>query len=242
MASLASSFDGYHDRSDSVFLVSDSANTNGLPWQDSITTSNVFPFRFIASTRNRGECPDAARNKKSCTDFSAGMPKSSTVASVKILGTQERGRPSSAAALAGIPDGSTVFLIERKRGHVPRLDTVEKIALALGLSPGFLAFGLSTESHEAPAATEGLRALGVAARVQEARIAQGLSVLALAKAAGLSHTAVGNVERGTMPSLETAERLAVALAVSPAWLAFGEGPRALPPRRRTTRAAASASP
>ena len=92
MASLASSFDGYHDRSDSVFLVSDSANTNGLPWHDSITTSNVFPFRFIASTRNRGECPDAARNKKSCTDFSAGMPKSSTVASVKILGTQERGR------------------------------------------------------------------------------------------------------------------------------------------------------
>ena len=140
-----------------------------------------------------------------------------------------------------VSDGKTVFLLEAGR-HVPRLDTVEKIALALCLTPGFLAFGLSTESHETPAATEGLRALGVAARVQEARIAQGLSVLALAKAAGLSHTAVGNVERGTMPSLETAERLAVALAVSPAWLAFGEGPRALPPRRRTTRAAASASP
>ena len=149
----------------------------------------------------------------------------------------------SVALAAGLSDGNTIFQLERKRGHVPRLDTVEKIALALGLSPGFLAFGLLAESFDSSAATDGLRCAGMAERLRATRIAAGLSMRAVARSAGLTDTAVRTTETAqTMPSLETAERLAVALAVSPAWLAFGEGPRALPPRRRTTRAAASASP
>jgi transcriptional regulator with XRE-family HTH domain len=66
-------------------------------------------------------------------------------------------------------------------------------------------------------------------------------VLALAKQAGLSHTAVGNIERGTMPGIDTAEALANALGVSPGWLAYGLGPMELP-KRRTTRPAASTAP
>ena len=145
---------------------------------------------------------------------------------------------SSVAEAAGISDGQIVFRLERKPGHVPRCDTVELIAYALGLSPTFLAYGI--EADCLPLA-DGLRCEGVAARLQETRAARGLSVLALAKQAGLSHTAVGNIERGTMPGLDTAEALAKALGVSPGWLAYGLGPMELP-NRRTTRPAAAAAP
>jgi transcriptional regulator with XRE-family HTH domain len=66
-------------------------------------------------------------------------------------------------------------------------------------------------------------------------------VLAVGKLAGLSHTAVGNVERGTMPTLATAEALAKALDLSPAWLAYGIGPREIPARRKARTASAAES-
>ena len=135
----------------------------------------------------------------------------------------------SVAHAAGLSDGNTIFQLERKERHVPRLDTVERVAYALGLSPAFLAYGIEADASQP---TDGLRCEGVASRLRETRIHLGLSVLALATAAGLSHTAVGNVERGTMPTLATAEALAIALGVSPAWLAYGLGPMELPGRRR----------
>jgi transcriptional regulator with XRE-family HTH domain len=113
--------------------------------------------------------------------------------------------------------------------RIPRIDTVERVAYALGLSPAFLAFGLATEASQP---TQGLRSEGIASRLRETRTSRGLSVLALATAAALSHTAVGNVERGTVPTLATAEALAIALGVSPGWLAYGLGPMELPGRRR----------
>ena len=136
---------------------------------------------------------------------------------------------NSVAAAAGLSDGNTIFQLERKQGHVPRLDTVERVAYGLGLSPAFLAYGIETD---ASLPTEGLRCEGVASRLRQTRTQRGLSVLALATAAGLSHTAVGNVERGTMPTLATAEALAIALGVSPGWLAYGLGPMEPPGRRR----------
>ena len=134
------------------------------------------------------------------------------------------------ASAAGLPSGITAFHLERTAGHVPRLDTVERIASALSLSPAFLAFGIQADA--APLVT-GLRCDGVGQRLADERTARGLSVLAVAKLAGLSHTAVGNVERGTMPTLATAEALAKALDLSPGWLAFGVGPQELPARRRS---------
>ena len=142
----------------------------------------------------------------------------------------------SVAEAAGLGDGNAVLRIERRRDYHPRLDTVERVAYALGLSPAFLAYGIEADTSQP---TDGLRCEGVASRLRETRTARGLSVLALATAAGLSHTAVGNVERGTMPILATAEALATALGVSPGWLAYGLGPMELPGRRR---AAASPAP
>ena len=125
-------------------------------------------------------------------------------------------------------DGSAVRALEHAE-RVPRLDTVERIAYALSVSPAFLAFGIQAEA--APMA-KGLRSDGVGQRLADERTARGLSVLAVAKLAGLSHTAVGNVERGTMPTLATAEALAKALDLSPAWLAYGLGDRAAARRGR----------
>ena len=126
-----------------------------------------------------------------------------------------------------------------EQGHrVPRLDTVEKIARALGLSPAFLAYGLSGECQRG----EALQADEVGVRLRTVRLSQGLSVLAVAEAAGTSHTAVGKIERGgTMPTIATVEALAKALDVSPAWLAYGIGPQEPPSRRRARSAAISSS-
>ena len=129
---------------------------------------------------------------------------------------------------AKLSDVSAVLGMEQGQ-RIPRLDTVERVAYGLGLSPAFLAYGIESDGNQP---TEGLRCEGVALRLRQTRIHLGLSVLALATAAGLSHTAVGNVERGTMPTVATAESLATALGVSPGWLAYGLGPPKLPGRRR----------
>ena len=145
----------------------------------------------------------------------------------------------SVALASGLTDGSTVLHLERKRGHVPRLDTVERIAYALGLSPAFLAYGVESDGSQP---TEGLRCEGVASRLRQTRAARGLTMRALARAAGLTDTAVRSTETGaSMPGIATVEAFAIALGVSPGWLAYGLGPMELPGRRRVA-ASPAASP
>lgn len=133
------------------------------------------------------------------------------------------------ASVAGLSSGITAFHVERTSGHVPRIDTVEKIATALALSPGFLAFGMAGDC--APAST--LRADEVGARLRSVRMDRGLTMRALARLAGLTDTAVRTTENGdTVPTLATVEAFADALNLSPAWLAFGVGPQVLPTQRK----------
>lgn len=132
---------------------------------------------------------------------------------------------------------------ELRKGF-PRLPTLEALAKALGISPGWLAFG-----DEAPCEPlVGLRCVGLAQRFRETRAALGISlreverrtkVLEHEGRAGLSEGTVRGVERGRTPPLDTLEALAVALGISPAWLAFGTGPRELPRRGARRQAAAS---
>ena len=63
----------------------------------------------------------------------------------------------------------------------------------------------------------------LAKRVKLAREQLGLSLRALGAAAGASGQVVMMVERGQPPLINTVEALAVALDVSPGWLAFGDG-------------------
>lgn len=134
-------------------------------------------------------------------------------------------------------DKNLVSLLEAGPG-LPKLSTVEKLARVLGLSPGWLAFGLG---DAAGLAGEELLCAGLAARARTTRLERGLSALGLAKQAGLTDGAVRSVESGRQPSLNTLEALSMALAVSPAWLAFAEGPRELP-RRRARRIEQAGSP
>lgn len=109
----------------------------------------------------------------------------------------------------------------------PRLYILEQLADALRVSPAWLAYG--AEVPWEPAGE--LRCGNLASRAKEARELRGLSLREVGRRMGSYASAVQAIERGTMPSIDTAETLANALGLSPAWLAFGEGPRELPRRR-----------
>jgi transcriptional regulator with XRE-family HTH domain len=107
-----------------------------------------------------------------------------------------------------------------EEGRVPGIDIIEKIAHALRVSPCWLAYGI--EKTYMPGDT--LACLDIGARLAAARVRAGLSRNALGKVAGLSHTAVGNIEDGkVLPSVATTEQLAKALGVPLCWLAYGQG-------------------
>lgn len=135
---------------------------------------------------------------------------------------------------------AAVSTVER-RTNVPKIDTVERVAAALGIPPGWLAYGdEGTETFQQrrprspvpmdppvpePGQREaaGLyRALG--ARCKQAREHRGLSLRALARQAGISAQSLLLTEAGeTVPLVSTCEALAGALFVSPVWLAYGYG-------------------
>lgn len=124
---------------------------------------------------------------------------------------------------------------------VPKLDTVERLATALGVSPTWLAYGNSGYERwkprrpreplppEPPPVDLAVREISgrytaVAMRLADARTRAGLSLRAVAEAAGMSPQAVLKVEQGRgVPLLSTIEAIAIALDIAPGWLAFGEG-------------------
>lgn len=119
--------------------------------------------------------------------------------------------------------------------RIPTVGTVARLASALGVSAGWLAYGLGQQHVSGePVTTDGM-----GARLASVRTARGETKAALARAVGLSPSTVADIENGAQTGVDVLESLAKALGVSPAWLAFGEGPRELPPRRRAARAAAS---
>lgn len=125
----------------------------------------------------------------------------------------------SAASLTSGMSTGTAFLIERRQ-TLPRIDTIERFASALGVSPSWLAYGDGPE--DAPQAEPNATAIGQ--RLEAARKQQGLSRQALGNAAGLTGQTVANIEvHGMIPRVDTVEMLAKALGRSPSWLAFGVG-------------------
>lgn len=118
------------------------------------------------------------------------------------------------------------------RESLPRLPTVEQLARVLRVSPGWLAYGLG--EAEAPAAQDPPRCAGLRDRLRDAAAERDLSLREVARRADAGEGVAVAVARGTLPSIATLEDLARALAVSPAWLAFGEGPRELPRRGAKT--------
>ena len=123
----------------------------------------------------------------------------------------------------------------------PCLDTLAQVAAALGVPPGWLAYGYEGNEPFRERCPRPLvepvdpipedryrvfRALheGFPARLQQARERSGLSMRTVSTAAGVSVQAWSNAEAGkVVPRVDTAERMAVALGVAPSWLGFGEG-------------------
>ena len=146
----------------------------------------------------------------------------------------------SLRALIQAADSYAVDRIEDGE-NVPTLDTIERIACALGIPPCWLAFGTEgtlvfTQRRprppvplEPPAPSPGCQPfhsyyLGAGARLHAKRQAAGLSLRELAESAGVSFETIRKCEAGkAVPKVDTCERLAVALGVAPCWLAFGAG-------------------
>lgn len=141
--------------------------------------------------------------------------------------------------LAGFARGS---LTRVEDGHSkPAIDTIERIASALGVDPGWLAYGdEGTEElrqrrprpvwpMDPPAPKPGNRepvllCKGMGVRCKQAREHRGLSLRAFARQAGISAQSLLLTEAGeTMPLVSTCEALAGALFVSPVWLAYEYG-------------------
>ncbi|MFO0573071.1 MAG: helix-turn-helix transcriptional regulator [Polyangia bacterium] len=153
----------------------------------------------------------------------------------KRLKKARQHRELSSAALslqAGLSLNAAYGLESGER--IPRIDTIERLARALQISPCALAFGV--EAAHGPAT--GLLCDGLPARLAEARAERGLSRNGLGQLSNTSDTLVRMTETGaTVPTLEKLDALARALRVSPCWLAFGLGPMEAPSRRRTRAAA-----
>jgi transcriptional regulator with XRE-family HTH domain len=122
---------------------------------------------------------------------------------------------SAAAHFVG-KSTSSAFAIERRLA-LPRINTIEQYAMALGVSPSWLAYGEGPED----AVQEEPTACGLGQRLVEARKTKGLSRQALGNAAGLTGQTVANIEvHGMMPRVDTVEMLARVLGVTAGWLAF----------------------
>lgn len=127
---------------------------------------------------------------------------------------------------AGLSDNAVANL---ERGRIPGIDTIERLAVRLDVSPCWLAFGADQPAE----AAEGLRCAAIGQRLASARTDAGQSGRSLAAAADTSSPTVLRIEKGAfMPRLDTVEKLAKALQLAPCWLAFGLGPMEAPARPR----------
>jgi transcriptional regulator with XRE-family HTH domain len=114
-------------------------------------------------------------------------------------------------------------------GRVPRVDTVEKLAAVLHVSPCFLAYGI----EQACELNSGSLSASLPSRLAQLRQERGLSHRELGRLSGTSHTFVRDTEAGSsVPNIAKVEALANALKVTACWLAYGVGDRDLPLRRR----------
>lgn len=143
---------------------------------------------------------------------------------------------AAVAQRAGISHAIVRYIETEQR--LPTVETIERIAVALGLSAAWLAFGLGSASSEGVAAT----CAGMSERLKVARTERGYTRTDLARMIERSPGTVAGIENGGQAGVDTIEQLAKELRVSPAWLAYGVGDRELAPRRRSRAASAVVTP
>jgi transcriptional regulator with XRE-family HTH domain len=113
-------------------------------------------------------------------------------------------------------------------GHrLPTCETLARLASGLGVSAAWLAFGIGEQLAEGPPAT----CDGMGSRLAVARAERSTSKAELARLTELSPRSIAKIEAGGQSGVEVIEEIADGLGVSPAWLAFNQGPQVLPSRR-----------
>lgn len=146
----------------------------------------------------------------------------------------------SVGLVAGLSHATSNAVEDEK--VIPRIDTVERLAAALGVAPGWLAFGydgaepfqsrikrpvvpLEDPEPEDRWRHYGARHADCSERLSQARARRGMSMRELARASGMSVQAISNTEAGkSIPKIDSVEVLALILDVAPAWLAYGDDP------------------
>ena len=146
--------------------------------------------------------------------------------------TQRKLTRMALADLAAV--GAPTVLYTETADRIPTVATIARLAAAMNVDAGWLAFGTGIEATSAALQTSD----GMGERLGALRTDRSLTKAALARMVELSPSAYAKIENGGQTGVDTLEKLADALRVSPAWLAFGVGPRELPPRRRAGAAAA----
>lgn len=124
-------------------------------------------------------------------------------------------------AKAALSDGASAKNIGRieKEEVTPRASTLEKIAAATGVDLNWLVTGRTQYRQNCV-----VRTPGIGARIAKVRIAQGMTLRALAEKSGLGQSSrnVSRLETGEMrPRAETLGRISVALGVPRDHLAYG---------------------
>lgn len=152
------------------------------------------------------------------------------------MARKQSGLTRMALAQKASVSNATVSHIETDQ-RLPSVGTVARLAAALGLSAAWLAFGLG----ETNAGASAVSCDGMGARLRTARIDKAQTKAALGRLADLAAPSISQIENGGQAGVDTIEKLAKALKISPAWLAYGVGPQELPPRRRPRPTAPSAS-
>lgn len=162
--------------------------------------------------------------------FSKRLERSREEAELSVL---------AASKLAGV--SQSCWRLTEIDQSIPLINTVEKMALSLGVPPCWLAFGEDGDSPfqqkisrvgtepsadpvPAPQVAEAVAYVNFGQRLKNARKAKAVSMRELARQVGLSVNAVSLLEAGTgSPRVDNCEALALALDVAPCWLAFGVG-------------------
>lgn len=134
--------------------------------------------------------------------------------------------PSALGPMVGLDHNVTASVEANER--TPTVATLARLASALGVSAGWLGYGIGEQQTDGSAATTD----GMGARIAAVRIERGLTKAALSRLVDLSPSSFAKIENGGQTGVDVLEALAKALGVSPAWLAFGEGPRELPKKGR----------
>ncbi len=112
--------------------------------------------------------------------------------------------------------------------RIPTIGTIARLAVALKVSPAWLAYGMGEPAAESAERT--CETLGV--RLQASREEKGMTKAALARLGGLSPCAFAKIENGGQSGIDVIGSLAKALVVSAGWLAFGTGPQVVASPRR----------